>query len=300
MISAIRAGEILRCAREVVKDHGFVALPVNPKTIAAKKDIMVLALSPKSPGISGVLMKVGDDFSIGYSTSINNVGFENFTIAHELGHYFLDGHVDALLQGGTHYSKSGFVSNEVHEKEADLFASELLMPEFLMRPAIKKGGSGFGVIRRLAEEGQTSIVATAIRYAKLADDPVAVILSEGQHVRWCFMSDSLKDCRGVYGLAKGNLLPPQSASGVFNQQKDNVTDGKRVEDFTSLRTWFERAPEIEIQEDVVGLGHYGKTLTVLFSESALAEDIEEAEVEEDGADTGLPSARWAQRDRFRD
>lgn len=62
---------------------------------------------------------------------------------------------------------------------------------------------------------------------------------------------------------------------------------------TSLKTWFENAPDIEMQEDVVGLGHYGKTLTVLFSNTALEED------DEDGADTGMPSARWERRDRDR-
>jgi len=29
------------------------------------------------------------------------------------------------------------------------------------------------------------------------------------------------------------------------------------------------APRIEIKEDVVGLGHYGKTLTVLFTDAEL-------------------------------
>jgi len=299
MITKIREGEILRCARQVVKDNGFVALPVDPKRIAKNRGIMVQPWETETLGISGCLMKVGDDFGIGYSTAIKNTGFENFTVAHELGHFFLDGHVEALLDGGAHYSRSGYVSNDVHEKEADLFASELLMPEFLMRPAINKGGSGFAVIQRLAGEGETSIVATAIRYAKLADDPVAVILSEGQHVKWCFMSDGFRQLKGVYNLAKQTPIPPQSPTSGFNQNGQNIATGKRVEDTTLLRVWFERAPEIEIQEDVVGLGHYGKTLTILFSEESLEEYGNEEPDEDEGADTGMPSARWSQRDRNR-
>lgn len=38
--------------------------------------------------------------------------------------------------------------------------------------------------------------------------------------------------------------------------------------------WFEGAPQLEMKEDVVGLGGYGKTLTVLFTEEAF-DDKEE-------------------------
>lgn len=298
MISTIRRLEILQCSRQVVRDHGYTSFPVDPKEIARRKDIFVQPLPMKSPGISGVLMMANGSFSIGYSTAIGNVGFENFTVAHELGHYFLDGHGEAILQNGSHYSKSGYISNDAHEEEADLFASELLMPEFIMRPSINKGGRGFSLIKRLAEEGNTSIVATAIRYAKLADDPVAVILSAEGLVQWCFTSDCLSECRGVKGIAKRTSVPRQSATFAFNRNPSNIIGARKVEDSTSLRTWFEHAPDIEIQEDVVGLGHYGKTLTILFSEQPLEED-EDLESEEEGADRGMPSARWAQRDRYR-
>jgi hypothetical protein len=302
MISRVRTAEILRCARQVVSDNGFTSLPVDPKEIARRNDIEVHALETKTLGVSGVLMKVGDDFAIGYSTAIKNFGFENFTVAHELGHYFLDGHVEALLTTGTHYSRSGYLSNDVHEKEADLFASELLMPEFLMRPAIARGGSGFALIQRLAEQGCTSVVATAIRYAKLAEDPVAVILSEEREVRWCFLSDCLSECRGVHIIGKGSILPPDSPTHGFNSDRENIVHGVRIEESTSLRTWFENAPDIEVQEDVVGLGHYGKTLTVLFTEAALdADEGRDWDYEErdEGADVNLPSVRRNTPDRWR-
>ena len=40
---------------------------------------------------------VGNMFGIAYATHIDNVGFQNFSVGHELGHYFLPGHVDAVL-----------------------------------------------------------------------------------------------------------------------------------------------------------------------------------------------------------
>lgn len=286
MTSAVRRAAIVRAAQDVVADHGFTGLPVSPKAIAASTDIKVSSWQPEELGISGFLMKAGDAFGIGYSTAIKNEGFENFTIAHELGHYFLDGHVDALFKDGApcHFSKSGYISNDLHEKEADLFASELLMPEKLFRAAIHRGGIGFSLIKRLAEEGKTSLVATAIRCCKLGEDPLAVILSRGDEIEWCIMTKSFSECHGVYQLPKKSLLPKASATYAFNSNSSNVANGASREDYASLRTWFERARNVDVQEDVVGLGHYGKTLTVLFSNEPLEDDDENEDQDGDDSD----------------
>jgi len=295
MISSVREREIHQCALETVAKAAFNGLPVDPRKIAKDKDIELKPWKPTKAGISGFLMKQQDAFGIGYSTAIENEGFINFTIAHELGHYFLDGHVEALLQNGSgiHFSASGFVSNDIHEREADAFAAELLMPEPFFKAELRKSGSGFSAIERLSGLGHTSVVATAIRFAKLADDPLAAILSSGNQVEWCFLSPELKECRGVYQLGKKSFVPCGSPTGKFNRDGARVLAGGKVEGSCSLKDWFERAPDIEFQEDVVGLGHYGKTLTVLFTEEAL--DDKDMEDEGDDEDRGLPSSRWNQR-----
>ena len=58
-------------------------------------------------------------------------GRKRFAIAHELGHYFIDEHSIALAQNlsAGHCSQTGFVSEIAVEREADLFAASLLMPE---------------------------------------------------------------------------------------------------------------------------------------------------------------------------
>jgi Zn-dependent peptidase ImmA (M78 family) len=53
-------------------------------------------------------------------------------LAHELGHYCIGGHADALLAHGPHYSSAHFSSNDPFEMEAD-FAAALLMPEVAFR-----------------------------------------------------------------------------------------------------------------------------------------------------------------------
>lgn len=301
MISIIREREIIQSAGEAVKDNGFTSLPIDPRKIAIAAKIELMPWKPEKLGISGFLMRAGDDFGIGYSTAIQNQGFINFTIAHELGHYFLSGHVEAVIGNGSgiHYSESGFVSNDLHEREADAFAAELLMPQPFFKSSLQQAGAGFNAIQTLAATARTSIVATAIRFAKLADDPVAVILTAGPGIEWCFLSTQLRECRGIYPLGKRSVLPARSTTAKFNSDASRVERGEKAEGSCSLNDWFENAPDVEIKEDVVGLGHYGKTLTVLFTDELLTEE-EEGENEEDDMVSGLPSSRWRARDKVRE
>src|SRR3954469_17231538 len=131
MLSNIRRQAVAKCAQDLVNELKIASLPVEPIRIATDRGITVQSWNPSKRGVSGFLMKQGDSFGISYSSFIENQGFINFTVGHELGHYFLPGHVGKLFANGDdiHYSHSGFVSSENCEKEADLFSANLLMPE---------------------------------------------------------------------------------------------------------------------------------------------------------------------------
>jgi hypothetical protein len=60
-----------------------------------------------------------------------------------------------------------------------------------------------------------------------------------------------------------------------------------------METWFNGGGALELNEEVIGLGTYGRTLTVLWGES-LPESGEENESEEDDLENMLPSDRWRQ------
>ena len=286
-------------AREVIAADNISKLPVDPLEVAGKRNISVSAKNSHESGVSGFLMKVGDNFGIGYATHLDNPGFINFTIAHELGHYFLPGHVDHLFRNGDqiHASRGGFISEDKYEKEADFFAAELLMPADLFGAALRVAGEGFAAITVLAKKCNSSLTATAIRYCQLTDMPAAVLLSSDHDVVCCFVSDVLKEIRGVVPLRKGDSLPAKTATARFNHDRSNRGTCNCDTATCSLNDWFERAPDVEFKEDVVGLGHYGKTLTVLFTDEVLTEDDEQ---DDEDAQSGLPSSRWHARDHSRD
>jgi Zn-dependent peptidase ImmA (M78 family) len=266
-------------AEDVISKHKLTALPIDPCMIAAKSGLLIKPMSLQEPGISGVFMKHGDNFGIGYSTRIKNEGFMNFTIAHELGHYFLPGHVEYLFGDGqnVHYSMGEFLSGDPREKEADYFAAALLMPKGLFVTAMRTAGKGFAAINRLKQVCNTSLTATAIRYAGFAEDPVAVILSGGNCIEFCAFSESFSEIRGVHRLSKGDFLPEGTPTAKFNNNPNHAGSCDSDAAFVSLDDWFEDAPQIEIYEDIIGLGGYGKTLTVLFTDKEIdASDVNDA------------------------
>jgi hypothetical protein len=52
-----------------------------------------------------------------------------------------------------------------------------------------------------------------------------------------------------------------------------------MEDRSDLQTWFGGSRSIELREDIIGLGRYGKTLTVLHG-IELPDDQDEGELTE--------------------
>jgi Zn-dependent peptidase ImmA (M78 family) len=261
-------------AENLVKQLRIVSFPINPIEIAEQYGIS--CKSEIIQGFSGCLVKQGDVFGIIYSSKFNNESFVRFTVAHELGHYFLPVHPEFLFpQGdGIHSSHNGFTSSDIHELEADHFAAGLLMPRHLFTKALgEESIPGFHAIEALSEKCKTSITATAIRYATFADYPVALVVSSNNRIEYSFMSDKMKTkIRGASWLTKGEGIPYQSQTAAFNENPNNILLGRKVESVSYLDAWFSEAPSEEVSEDVFGLGQYGKTLTVLFCEESLIYD----------------------------
>lgn len=271
-----------RRAEGLIQEWGIAELPIDVEAIARDEGIQVRAMPPTTRGVSGMLLRKGEAFGIGYATWIDNEGFQRFSIAHELGHYFLDDHPEKVVgASGMHQSAAGFASGDKYELEADHFAAALLMPNPLFEQAMGRAGSGFQAIERLARECRTSLTATAIRYAECAEEPVAVVVSDGQRIAYWFASESLKRLRGITWLARGHPVPKTSATAAFNRDRGRVERCDRREATSNVLDWFGDGPDRELSEDVVGLGGYGKTLTVLFAEGW--EDEEEDEEGDPGA-----------------
>jgi len=150
------------------------------------------------------------------------------------------------------------------------------MPRHLFFPALERAGNGLAAIEALAALCKTSLHATAIRYTQCTRELMAIVVSRGGIIDHWFMSESLKQLDRIDWMKKREGLPRNTATFTFNQIPTNTLHGVRVQDTSNLQQWFGGKRSIEISEDVVGLGRYGKTLTVLYNI-----DVPEPEEEED-------------------
>lgn len=272
---------VINNAEQVVYNHEIKTFPVDPFEIAKSNDIEVIAKPNLEEGVSGMLIRHGNEFAITYATHIQNTPFQRFCVAHELGHYFLPSHFENIFtQGYIHQSQAGFKTTNIFELEADHFAAGLLMPRKLFIPEVYSAGEGIEAIKHLSSICETSLISTAIRLTQCANYEIAIIVSSDFFVEYCFMSDSLKEFPNIDWIYKGTKIPINSATYDFNKLPNNIEKSMQKKDVSRLSDWFEGARDIEICEDVIGLGSYGKTLTILHGINISEEDYNDEEIRE--------------------
>ena len=79
-----------------------------------------------------------------------------------------------------------------------------LLKAVVERPPLK--------VSAIADRCETSLTATAIRYAELTDSAVAVIMSTGGVIDYCFLSEAMKSLPKRDWLRKGSPLPAGTAT----------------------------------------------------------------------------------------
>lgn len=260
----VKLKQAVSIAEKVIKDEEL-ELPIDLTLLAKRHNIQLEPKPSTATGVSGMLLRCGEEFTIIYATHIKNEGFQRFSIAHELGHYFLPSHPEHVFRNGNniHESQAGFCSNNQIELEADHFAAGLLMPKYHFTQALGKFSDGLPAIKNLAKICNTSLIASAIRYTQLTDAAIAIIISSGTLVEYSFVSKQMQQIKGYSYLRKGAVLPKSSFTYNFNQNSNNIEQSLEDSCETYLVYWFHTEDEIIANEEIIGLGSYGKTLTVI-------------------------------------
>lgn len=164
-------------ASEVLIEAGIRRHPVKVDRIAKHYGVKV-RYEPLDDELSGMIFLQDNQAIIGVNAH-HRPNRQRFTIAHELGHFFL--HADVLAQGA-HVdtlitmlkrdldSTLGTVNIEV---EANQFAAELLMPQKFIKSFLAKEGIAQSaaadetVVEYLAKAFRVSVSAMAIRLATI-------------------------------------------------------------------------------------------------------------------------------------
>ncbi len=256
-------------SREVLQIHERWSLPIDPFEIARDEDIQL------APGNYGE----GFDARIEYVPEAKRFviyyrgegvgrpqGRVRFSIAHELGHFYLPHHREQLLAGEMHNSNSDFRSIQWHEQEADEFAANLLMPRDLFVSEVARFRQR---VCTLAELGQlaekrlkTSLTSTARRYCQCDIEACSIIFSDSGIVTWAMHSEDMKAKNMRY-------VPSNTAPPIGSRTKDlwdhanesNALDA--AEGVVNASIWFERPYDNLVWEDTQLLGRTGFALTML-------------------------------------
>ena len=280
-----------RTANEVLDGLGITAFPVDPEAIANRLGIEVVDAPGFPPHCYGGLVLCDGRYRIVVSTDCPSPGLRRFTIAHEVGHASIDEHTMAGLrwaeQGGAQIalSEGHFRSRkDPVEVEADHFASELLMPRRWAQHLVDTLPPGMEGIRELARRFDTSLVSAAVRYATLSAIPALVVLSKDREIEWISRSQRVDEAEFIrFHAAKGAWAPPGSATRRLADDPDAVRASMHASSAGYLSEWFPRAPQdLMVEVDAIGLGSYGRVLSLLICPNFPDPDDLYAAEEEEG------------------
>lgn len=153
--------------------------------------------------------------SIGYQPKIN------WIIAHEIGHAEL--HRELLLFNDNERSLNEWYTNGPHEKEANQFAAELLMPSDLFTRKIKRKKLELPLIEEMAEYFGASKTAAFLRYRDLGEFPVMIIFIEDGLIKWKSFSKDFP----YQWLPYGEKVPAFTVAGdLFYRQVEEKRPAK--------------------------------------------------------------------------
>ncbi len=206
-LARVRREEIEQLAGAVVEAR-CNDLPVDPAAVAEANGI-TLSFNDYGDAFDALLEHQAGRFHIYCNTTRTGPADgprARFSLAHELGHYYLDAHRMALVAASAHGSDCQYESALLVEREADLFAANLLMPADQYSKRARQAPPGLEGVRSLADRFGVSLTAAAIRTAQLETWPCAVIKWDHTGRAWKHVSTSLFAVRlGDTVLSSGQL-----------------------------------------------------------------------------------------------
>ncbi len=178
--------------------------PVMPAQIALeyssqrfKSDPIATVSAQTVKGFEGALIKSSEHphWYVLYAPRAERPGRENFTIAHEFGHYLLHraktgtnkfecGQEDVLDGDGYRYKQ--------REKEANTFASYLLMPLNDFRKQVEYQPISLDLLGHCADRYRVSFIAAALKWIEFTPDIALLVVARDGFALWSKPSQKAK------------------------------------------------------------------------------------------------------------
>jgi len=176
------ASRAANLAQRVIQEYG-ISDPNDILLHAIAYERGVIVNEKPIKGAEGRLITNKSNGIIVVNSNIREQGKKRFVIAHELGHFEMHRNSEKF----SICEPEAFIDwhkNRPHETEANEFAAELLMPHHLFRPACKSDAPNVEIIRTMAENFDTTLTATAIRYVEIGWFPCVLVCIQNKRVKW--------------------------------------------------------------------------------------------------------------------
>lgn len=164
-------------------------------------------------GATARVVRIGERARIVISTRIVDPGSIRFSIAHEIGHLLCMHHVGNGGRSGLDRVCSPLVVAGTNiEREASVFAAELLMPTQLVTQMCAVQPDTLAPIHAISSAFRTSVMASAMRFVELTPERCAVVYTRHGRVQWAKKSPSF-----IAWIPKGRAVDPASAAFEYFQ-----------------------------------------------------------------------------------
>lgn len=217
---------------------------------------------------TGSLLRHKNHGQIIVNSKVKDNGQRRFIIAHELGHWLMHPNIPVF---NCDHTKFKYWNKEVNliEKEANWFASDFLMPKKTFIELCSNRTISYDLLMDLSSYFQSSITATAIRFAIHGNESIMVVYCSDGIGKWSYPSHDF-----AFSFF-GKYPPIPESSLAFDVLKDFNTPDR--EDVTKTIDWFPNDRSVKedsyIKELVIPMPKYKGCLLILWQHDLNFEDF---------------------------
>jgi Zn-dependent peptidase ImmA (M78 family) len=265
--TASRKAEIEDMVSYVLEDYFPDQSLVKPEIIAEGEKIKFV-IADYNKECRGLIEYKGGKFFIFLDKSFgNNLASPviRYSFAHELGHYFINEHRMELMSQGVLVQADGdpMLSESIFEKEAEYFASCLLMPRQQFIDDVSGKDFGVWLIHKLCKKYKVSQTAALMRYMELGDEPIAVIFNHNNG-RHGYKIQSPQFRHYHLNLDENGFIPKGSVAGRFCYERKSI----KGDTLLTADVWFNPKNEQDAlriyREECLPMPNLNKIVSVVY------------------------------------
>lgn len=208
-----------------------------------------------SRGFDGALVRIaGRPLGIiAKRQMLEDKGRKQFTIAHEIGHYILPGHgfdISACAKAELDVAEEKVAQTE---KEANRFASELLMPSALVAPIVDKYGLTIKTCNFICKLFGASFTAVASKCVEASGREVAMVVTDSKIIKYF-----QRGRRWKHRIKRGEVLSEESMAALLPSSRMGEIQGE-----VPASAWTSKSTSLNLWEESVSMPRYKRIVTLL-------------------------------------